>query len=152
MLRFLRYLRIVSSATCVIACVLLIVLWVRSYQTFDVVNGHLPGVKEIVCSSNCGRITLGLRNWHSQLPWSLSSLDLNDKSVFLPKAPRNWFVLVRIPGYLEVVFPHGFSALLTAAVAVVCWLPWSSRFSLRTLLIATTLVAVMLGLIVWMSR
>ena len=35
-------------------------------------------------------------------------------------------------------------------------MPWiavvASRFSLRTLLIATTLVAVVLGLIVWSSR
>ena len=33
------------------------------------------------------------------------------------------------------------------------WLPWMpGRFSLRTLLIATTLVAVVLGLIVWLRR
>ena len=31
MSRYLRYLRIAFSATCLIACVLLIVLWVRSY-------------------------------------------------------------------------------------------------------------------------
>src|SRR5436309_31493 len=33
--RFLRYLRIAFSATCGIACVLLVVLWVRSYWWYD---------------------------------------------------------------------------------------------------------------------
>ena len=32
----LKYLRVGFSATCGIACVLLVVLWVRSYQTIDV--------------------------------------------------------------------------------------------------------------------
>ncbi len=36
------------------------------------------------------------------------------------------------------------------AFIVLAWTDW--RFSLRTLLIATTLVAVVLGLIVWLSR
>ena len=38
MRRFLRYLRIAFSVTCGIACVLLIVLWVRSYWTIDGVS------------------------------------------------------------------------------------------------------------------
>ncbi len=39
-----------------------------------------------------------------------------------------------------------------ALIAALPWIRWSSRFSLRTLLIATTLVAVGLGLIVWLTR
>lgn len=40
-----------------------------------------------------------------------------------------------------------------AAVATVPWLPWwSRRFSLRTLLLACTAVAVVLGLIVWLAH
>ena len=38
--------------------------------------------------------------------------------------------------------------MLSAVAAISPWLRW--RFSLRTLLIATTLVAVVLGLIVWL--
>jgi hypothetical protein len=40
--------------------------------------------------------------------------------------------------------------ILTAALAGVPWIRW--RFSLRTLLIATSLVAVVLGLIVYAVR
>lgn len=39
---------------------------------------------------------------------------------------------------------------LAAAFAAVPWIPW--RFSLLALMIATTLVAAMLGLVVWMVR
>jgi hypothetical protein len=37
-------------------------------------------------------------------------------------------------------------------IAIASWLPWPNRFTLRTLLIATTLVAVVLGLIVYAVR
>src|SRR5438067_2362540 len=44
MRRFLRYLRIAFSVTCVIACVLLIVLWVRSYRWIDTLSGFNPSI------------------------------------------------------------------------------------------------------------
>jgi hypothetical protein len=48
------------------------------------------------------------------------------------------------------------SNLLPIIIALACcfypWVYWSKRFSLRTLLIATTLVAVVLGLVVWAAR
>jgi hypothetical protein len=44
--------------------------------------------------------------------------------------------------------PHWFAALVFAALAAIPWISRSWRFSLRTLLIATTLVAVGLGVIV----
>ncbi len=48
--------------------------------------------------------------------------------------------------------PHWFLVSMTLFAAVVPWLPWSRRFSLRTLLIATTLVAAVLGLVVWLNH
>ena len=46
---------------------------------------------------------------------------------------------------MDLVFRVGIIATLAAAP----WLSWSRQFSLRTLLIATTLVAVGLGMVVW---
>jgi hypothetical protein len=40
-------------------------------------------------------------------------------------------------------------AVITAAVAAAPWLTW--RFSLRTLMVATMLIASLLGVIVWMQ-
>jgi hypothetical protein len=48
------------------------------------------------------------------------------------------------------MFPHWIVVIVSGAVAIMPWLRW--RFSLRTLLIATTVVAVVLGLIVYVSR
>ena len=41
--------------------------------------------------------------------------------------------------------PHWFAVLLTATIGAVAWPNWSRRFTLRTLLIVTTLIAVVLG-------
>ena len=46
--------------------------------------------------------------------------------------------------------PHWFVTLLFALFAAIPWIRRKWRFSLRTLFIVTTLVAVMLGLIAWM--
>ena len=49
-----------------------------------------------------------------------------------------------------LAFPQWCPVLASMILAVIPWLRW--RFSLRTLLIATTLVAVVLGIIVWAVR
>jgi hypothetical protein len=48
-----------------------------------------------------------------------------------------------------LILPHWFPVLLFATFAAIPWLV-PRRFSLRTLLIATTLVAAVLGLAVWL--
>ena len=59
----------------------------------------------------------------------------------------------------EPAFSCGFSGVPYWSIAVgfvalgaATWINWDGRFSLRTLLIATTLLAVMLGLIVWLNE
>lgn len=56
-----------------------------------------------------------------------------------------------VPNFL-IVFPCWMSVVITGMVAASPWYPWSKRFRLRTLLIATTAVAVALWFIVWMTR
>jgi hypothetical protein len=51
-----------------------------------------------------------------------------------------------------VVVPCWVLVLLSGSLATVPCIPWSRRFSLRTLLIAMTLVAAGLGVIVYASR
>jgi hypothetical protein len=49
--------------------------------------------------------------------------------------------------------PHSILVLISGTFAFVPWLPWwSTRFSVRTLLIVTTLVAVVLGFGVYLLR
>jgi hypothetical protein len=56
------------------------------------------------------------------------------------------------PTYLLIQIPLWFVVLFVTAVSALPSIRWSKRFTLRTLLIATTLVAVVLGLVVWAAR
>jgi hypothetical protein len=69
-----------------------------------------------------------------------------------------WYSSHGVRAFRELILavPHWFAVLLSSTLAVVPWIPslralnW--RFSLRTLLIATTLTAVVVGLIGWSIR
>ena len=56
-MRFLR-LRIAFSATCLITCVLLIALWVRSYWYLDMVKGAWLGTRAFQVTSTTGEVVL----------------------------------------------------------------------------------------------
>ncbi len=55
------------------------------------------------------------------------------------------------PPGISLYVPYWFLVLLSAAFAAVPWFPYSRRFSLRTLLILVTLLAVALGLAMWLA-
>jgi hypothetical protein len=55
-------------------------------------------------------------------------------------------------GVKKVAVPFWFVTLVAVVGGLIPWIRWSKRFSLRTLLIATTLVAVVLGLIGYAMR
>ena len=52
--------------------------------------------------------------------------------------------------YIKV--PQWFLVAMMTAVSFAPWIKWSDRFSLRTLLIATTLVAVLLWVTVYTAK
>lgn len=53
---------------------------------------------------------------------------------------------------VKVIFPLWSLLLVMAVTSTLPWIRWSRRFSLRTLLIAMTLVAALLGAIVWATK
>jgi hypothetical protein len=55
-------------------------------------------------------------------------------------------------GSKAILIPYWFLLVIGGTCTAVPWIRWSSRFSLRTLLIATTLVAVLLGMFVYVTR
>jgi hypothetical protein len=136
----LRELRIAFSATCLIACVQLIALWVRSYWRWDYIQSPF-GSKGWLLSSLHGKLgcyagppSAGFTEWR----YFCDRIDDPKDEIYLPRI----FSL-----------PDGFSVLVFTVLAAVPWLPWLRwRFSLRTLLIATTLIALVLGTFVWFSR
>ena len=60
------------------------------------------------------------------------------------------FAFHNSPAFLAASFPHWLLVSLIAVVATLPWLRW--RFSLRTLLVAITLVALVLGIIIATTR
>jgi hypothetical protein len=158
--RRFRKLRIAWSVGCLVACVLLIMLWVRSYRTHDVVYCHVPFTDIFGGDSRFGSIHIGMGKVKTPLRFAVHSEYLTAEQMVQlysnPADPMN-----ARPNRFGIGFtyhPSGYTILtlqdwLIALFAALCgslpWLRW--RFRLRTLLIATTLVAVGLGLIVYFS-
>jgi hypothetical protein len=139
--RILRLLRIAFSASCGVVCLLLIVLWLRSYRqvdTLDNLYGYRIDVKR-------GKLVLGER---VQQPSSMPRRPMPPLTRAVIRlldsiAPTRVVAVASVPIWLPMMLVVSFSVL-----------PWGStllrlrRFSLRSLIVATTLVAVVLGLAV----
>ena len=151
-----RKLRIAFSTTCLIACVLLIALWVRSYWWLNLIKGPLTPSKTLVLTSSNGFFAVGTLSSTAYIwkvdRWSQEDLLLQMKAAGIPANAKSWVYQLTyfrlLNGGLEssYLYPTSVMGIATAALG---W-PIAWRFSLRTLLIATTLVAVVLGLIVWL--
>jgi hypothetical protein len=145
-----RKLRIAFSIACGIACVLLVVLWMRSWAIQspgvswygDAWKYQVPGKRYFKMFSNRGAIRLSTASFVGG--WSAQVLE-ESRTVL-------GFGVLKGQTSLYAQIPHWFLVSLAAIGAAVPWIPWSKRFSLRTLLIAMTLVAAGLGLIVALSR
>jgi hypothetical protein len=138
--RWPRYLRIGVSGLFGVVCVLLVVLWVRSYWRVDKLR-RPNGNNSCEVSVFNGQI---LARWHlimasKELHWILSAPIENAPSVW--GRPVLGFRFRSSSFTVPIWFLAALSGVLSA-------IPWA-HFSLRTLLIATTLVAILLGLIVY---
>jgi hypothetical protein len=145
--RLFRGLRIAWTVGFGILCLLLIALWVRSYWWIDVLAGPDISDRLFSLTSNSSGLTLaGYETSHPAVsPWStttFSSLNTH-RSYFL-------FTIAQGPEVCGAQTPHWFAVTLFATLAAVPWIRW--RFSLCTLLIAVTLVAVGMGLIVYFAK
>jgi hypothetical protein len=143
-----RKLRIAWSVAWGLACVLLIVLWVRSYWKWDfVIAVPFQGAETKGAESYTGTASLQSIDRNDPPHWSWSVFEIDEDALGVFAACREnthfGFGVEREGNRWAILVPHWFLLLLAAAVAVAPWL----RFSLRTLLIATTLVALVLGII-----
>jgi hypothetical protein len=161
-----RYLRIAFSAVCGIVCLLLIVLWVRSYFRADYLvwypsSTQARGISTIVGSFMYLRHPDSNQYSYPETRLSVSPVDKNSREkIRKERADRNLFLgfgkWSPKPRVSVTIIPLWFPALLVAAIGIATAAPWIRqckwRFSLRTLLIAMTLVAVVLGMIIYASR
>ena len=151
-----RKLRIAWSVGFGLLAALLIVLWVRSYYSEDFLNIQLPARTFSVWQLR-GNSVLTTTASPGPLKVSTNSVSANSPIVSTKGAPQNRIGLgfsgVTYRGGFFVTFPNWFPVMVSATFAVAMWFGTiPRRFSLRTLLTATTLVAVVLGLIVAIAR
>jgi hypothetical protein len=99
-----------------------------------------------------GHVALVVAEDTRQIPFFIAHEPTEDR--FNNEFDKNilGFYLERTPRLLRLDVPFWFIVLISLALAAAPWLRTRWRFSLRTLLLATTLVAVVLGLVVAMRE
>jgi hypothetical protein len=147
-------LRIAASVACLVACGLLTALWVRSYWRFDslwrVTGSRFPN-KDLITAycSNKGSVSRHLvyrdrgsfaRGWRL-----ICRSNVDVPSEWVGHTIYVQHGLISSPNNVPVHIPHWSLVALVAALAAAPWMSW--RFSLRTLLLATAAVAVMLWIL-----
>jgi hypothetical protein len=129
-----------------VAAVLLIVLWVRSYSNDDYLEHYNNSTDGVALGSIRGVVYLSHTvEFANGAPprWEFGSYPVD----YNTERPL-WFSWGLSP--LNLIAPHWLFTGLCTIVAAASWM--RSRFSLRTLLIATTLVAVVLRMIILSVR
>jgi hypothetical protein len=146
-----RKLRIAWSAGCGIACLILIVLWVRSHRSSDIIVSNRWDPIVVVSHGHI------FYDADYSYPWSRDI-----QPPYMIRSSDYWYQIQNIwnpdGSGLNInkfrkrisIWPFVFGSI---AVATFPWLRWLKlRFGLRTMLIATTLVAVVLELVVWAMK
>ncbi|MGD9632266.1 MAG: hypothetical protein AB7G28_25845 [Pirellulales bacterium] len=150
-----RRIRIAASVFFGLLTVALCVLWVRSYWRVYSVVLPFSNVHQLIVMSSPGVIYFSFDSSGDQHNWDAFTLSVDESaSEYWAKWPKWRWLLYARPGEanrdLAIFVATWFPILLSFALTICTWLPFR-RFSLRTLLIATTLVAVALGLEVWLE-
>jgi hypothetical protein len=141
--RSLRYLRIAFSTVCGVVCVLLIVLWVRTYFGLSAWESGPGPASDAELLIGRGEI-VALISWpprSTAVHWNILS---DPKTEWIYHATRYKTVLgfwvTKFPsGYYRdycLIVPLWFLVILSAVLAAMSWMPWLRwRFGLRSLLI-----------------
>jgi hypothetical protein len=151
----LRHSRIAWSVMCGTVCVLMLVLWVRSWSWQDHCGYAFGEYQDLSCISVNGLLRV---DWGEDpfADFAASGAFVNSDEMCEiysdDEVPTAHFRLDADWDYVIVEVPHWFVIVLLAVIGTLPWWRWSRRFSLRTLLIATTVVAVGIGVAVMILK
>jgi hypothetical protein len=146
-----RKLRIAWSVAWGLLAVLLCVVWVRSSARLEILEKRI-GARAVQASSVKGRVAIGyLRPHYYTIGKPYLNVGAGDAADWR-KGSDSGFAYYGDGLMTAVVAPHWVPTLFSVAFATIPWTVRRWRFGLRTLMIATTLVAGGLGLAVWLSR
>ena len=139
-----QLLRIAVSMLCLAACVVVVSFWMRSRNLQEAVYGAVFPSRALVVASDRGTLrsyTIRTTRLTRNPLYGTVSLchycchDGAECAVLCDDPARR----------VEIAMPHWAAMLFPATFAAAPWLRW--RFSLRTLLVGTTIIAAVLGAI-----
>jgi hypothetical protein len=151
----LRYVSIAMTTTCLVLSTLAIASWIRSYTWLDYRTWE-SGASYVVVHSQQGQIRCFVARSRAGAALSEPLVEAIFRETFaLPNSPHlipaQWpaqhtvlrqFQWTSFADGVRVVAPHWVLAFVFGTAAAI---PWVRRFRLRTLLLATAIVAVILG-------
>ena len=139
-------LRLAFFAVCGIVCLLLIVLWARSFWTTDYMDTYDSSNVQTTFGSNKGTLFFNQVDWTFdpgiQVPHGWTHMTRPAKE----SGGKRWLGWSRTGVSIQVAVSHWSAILIFAALAAVPWLSW--RFKLSTLLIAMTVIAALVAIAV----
>jgi hypothetical protein len=145
-----RYLRIGWSSFWAVVCIAVIVFWVRSYTVADGGFVKLAPSFHIQVHAIDGRMCVWfeLKPTKGWFGWWSNPIRFETP----PDAPNRipWFDLAFWPTFARLYTAHWFLVVVAAALAAIPWCP--RRFTMRGLFVATTAVALLICVIVWVDK
>jgi hypothetical protein len=159
----------VASIICLVVCVALMGMWVRSYRTLsDELHTCWPAGRDmlgfLIFSTEGelilyeGRLSFTGSPNANHWPWIVfrgaddSHLEFSMTSQPQLVGNNFGFGYVRSSSATGLLLPYWFLVLASGLLAIGLRLKSATRFQLRTLLIVTTLLAVVLGMCAWLDR
>lgn len=148
--QLIRRLRTVASVFFAVVTVALCVLWVRSYWQIDWLKVGRPTMAASFHSIR-GNVLIDIGRPTVDNVNGYGSFDRSEdwRFVALDRGTLLGFKFDRYKGGCQIIAPLWGLAAVAATFATASFIMVPTSFSLRTLLIVTTLVAVVLGLGVW---
>lgn len=135
----IRTVQIAVSAVCLLACALIVALWVRSYWTADVLRWAGSGKVTLILKLGTVTFTSSTVQFSGAPTWQWESTPTED---MMPDSLRDWRLRVGNSAFIRFPFCLPVAIFLLSAIAP--WIRW--HFSLRALLIAIAVIALLLGL------
>jgi hypothetical protein len=144
----MRYARSALAIVFAMLGVAFVALWVRSYWSHDEITGPV-GDSDLCLSSDRGVLLLGILPYDLRLGWELRH--------YAADGIRNYSCGLGVRflrqggwGPSGILFAHWFLALSSLSLAALLAFKRTWRFSLRSVLVATTILAGLLGLAVYL--
>jgi hypothetical protein len=154
--RLLNFASIIGLAVCLAATS----MCVRSYFDWDQLRGHIPKGFNFAVYTTPGRIVL-LKygaTWQTW-PWELTSgperhrLGLDAAlSAHAPDKHLGWFTKSFSGLDFSVIVPFWIMVLASGSIALVLRMGWPPRFTIRSLFVVSTFLAMVLGMIAYLDR